>query len=331
MDKKYGLAFKDFDFDKSKSKLPEGYEPLPYIEVPLPKTEKVLKVTGFKTLESAQSRLEELCRQYPSDKYQVRTNTLQALDYALIVPAAACQFLREGEEIEATPQVPFTSYMPPVYRFLGSKGYENDFFEDGELLISTFSRCRTAETKERQDIHENQNRFIIKDGEIKADLVLGFDFDTLLFCTSLAQVNRMNKGKQYGFKIVNPDAFFDILTGTLFGKGIEINEVLRGPCVYTNKLITLDVTGTGVIKEFLDNAENNILDFSATTQIILNQRRVDILMNKPNCFAKESEYRYVWMLNKPIKQEDVASDVKVNADGSIIVRIPELVQFCEKL
>ena len=54
-------------------------------------------------------------------------------------------------------------------------------------------------------------------------------------------------------------------------------------------------------------------------------------MNKPTNYAVESEYRNVWKLSKPIKQKEVSDDVVVNKDGSIIVRVPELVQFCERL
>ena len=331
------LSFEDFDYEKAKASLPEGYEPLPYIRFDNPKAEKLIKVIGYSSEIAAQRRVQELQRQYPSDQYQIVPNQVQVSvkDYALIIPESAQKFLGDDETVITAnpPIVSLTNYMPFLYRFFDKKQYETRFFEKGELLLSTIKRCKTAETKDRQDTHETQNKFEIKDGEYTIETVIDSDFDTLLLCTSLSQVNRKADGSfyDYGFKIQNIEAFFDVLTRALVSKGIKLCEVVRGPCVYNNKLITLDATGSGLAESFLEKSNQGELDLSPTLQFINRQAQYHILMNKPTIFSVENEYRHVWILSQPIRREDVTDDVIVNPDGSIIVRVPELIAYCQRL
>lgn len=331
------LSFEDFDYKKAKDMLPDGYEPLPYVGFESPKAEKLIKVIGYPNEKTAQRRVQELKCQYPSDQYQIVPNQVQVSvnDYALIIPESAQKYLGDDEKVitDNPPLITLTNYMPFLYRFLDKKQYETSFFEKGELLLSTINRCKTVEAKERQDTHEAQNRFEIKEGEYRRGTVIGFDFDTLLLCTSLSQVNRKADGSfyEYGFKINNIEAFFDILTRALVSKGIKICEVVRGPCVYNNKLITLNATGSGLAESFQEKSNQGKLDLAPTLQFINRQAQYHILMNKPTFYSIENEYRHVWILSQPIRPEDVTDDVTVNSDGSIIVRIPELIAFCERL
>ncbi len=333
--KKSALSFEEYDYEKARKMLPEGYEPLPNIAIPFSDQFKLIKVPGFFSEDDAQARVKELNAQCPSNKYQIVPHQVQVTvsEYAIIMPESAKAFLRENEQIADSPIVTLTSYSPFLYRFLGKKEYEDSFFEKGELLISTFDRCKTAEVKDRRDKFENQNRFIITDGEYKTDTVLGIDFPSLLLCTSLSQESRQADGTpyEYGFKINNPDAFLDVLTRALVSKGVSVCEVVKGPCVYNNKLIELDASGTGITEDFLKDSKLGILNFSAPLEFIHNQAQIHMLMNKPTFFSHENEYRFVWKLARPIKREEVAEDVTVNDDGSIVVRVPELIAFCERL
>ena len=86
-----------------------------------------------------------------------------------------------------------------------------------------------------------------------------------------------------------------------------------------------------MIKDLLDKSQKGFLDFNPTMQYILSNAQNEIMMNKPTDFAYENEYRFIWLLTLPIKKEYVSDDVTVNDDGSIVIRVPELVQFCERL
>ena len=331
------LSFEDFDYEKAKASLPEGYEPLPYIRFDNPKAEKLIKVIGYSSEIAAQRRVQELQRQYPSDQYQIVPNQVQVSvkDYALIIPESAQKYLGVSESVvtDNPPLVSLTNYMPFLYRFFDKEKYETSFFEKGELLLSTIARCKTVEAKERQDTHENQNIIVIKDGKNTTEIVMGFDLETLLLCTSLSRINKKEDGSVYefGFKINNTEAFFDVLTRALVSKGINICEVVRGPCVYNDKLITLDATGLGLTESFLEKSKHGELDFAPIMQYIGAQARHHMLMNKPTIFSEENEYRHVWILSQPIRREDVTDDVIVNPDGSIIVRVPELIAYCQRL
>ena len=331
------LSYETFNYEKARAQLPDGYEPLPFITIPTIKKEKLIRLSGFSSENDARDRIIELNAQYPSDQYKIVPHKGQTTisEYAIIVPESAKEYIKEDEMVldQESPIVTLTDYSPILYRFLGEKRYEDSFFEKGELLISTFARCKTAEVKDRRDNNESTNRFIVKDGKEVIDAVLGYDFPSLLLCTSLSQENLQADGTpyQYGFKINNPGLFLDILTRAFFAKGIIVYEVLKGPCVYNNKKITINASGTGLIHSFIEQSKLGTLNFSPTISFIHEQAQNHILMNKPTNFSSENEYRFVWKLARPIRQEDVAKDVVVNEDGSIIIRVPELIPFCERL
>lgn len=333
--KKSDLSFEDFDDEKARELLPEEYEPLPYVSISSPIPEKLIKVRGFTTEADAIRRLKEINSVYPSNKYQIVPYSIEPVihEFAIVIPESAKAYLNKDEVIADydPPLISRVSYSPVLYRFLGSKKYENSFFETGELLISTFKRCQSKEVKDRQDKYENQNRFIIVDGKYSIDAVIGFESPSLLLCTSLSQENTQTCGDTYGFKINNADQFFDMLTRALISKGLSVCEVVKGPCVYNNKKIVLNASGTGFIGAFLKDSEQGCLNFLPSFQFIREQAENHILMNKPTCFASESEYRFVWKLTQPPRKETVSEDVAVNGDGSIIVKVPELIPFCERL
>lgn len=334
---KSALSFEEYDYEKARSRLPEGFEPLPFITVPASVKEELIRISGFFSEDDARQRIIELNKQCPSNQYKIIPYKEQTTisEYAIIIPESAKKYLKEDEMIldQEPPIVTLTDYSPFLYRFLGEKRFEDGFFEKGELLISTFARCKTAEVKSRRDNNENTNRFVVQDGKDAIDAVLGYDFPSLLLCTSLSQVNLQADGTpyQYGFKIINPCMFLDILTRAFFAKGIIVREVVKGPCVYNNKKITINANGTGLISAFIEESKSGVLNFSPTISFIHEQAQNHILMNKPTRFSSENEYRFVWKLARSIKQEDVAEDVKVNEDGSIIIRVPELIPFCERL
>lgn len=331
------LSFEDFDYDKTKEKLPEGYEPIEYLEISSPKVNKLIAVASFNSFDAAGERINELSAKYPSCDYQIMPNQIESkiINFKIIVPESCKNDLRPGESIlnEATPLVKVDSFEPCLYRFLNEEKYQEDFFEKGELLLSTFKRCKTKEVGERQDKYENQNKIVIADGKQRLETVVGYDFETLVLCTSITQkgIKKDYSLYKYGFKIKKPKEFFDILTRALVTKGISIAKVLKGPCIYNNKKITIDATGTGLIKDLLDKSQKGFLDFNPTMQYILSNAQNEIMMNKPTDFAYENEYRFIWLLTSPIKKEYVSDDVTVNDDGSIVIRVPELVQFCERL
>ena len=334
MTKQSFLSFEDFNYDKAKVLLPEGYEPLPYIEIKSLQPEKLIKVTGYLSHSDAVNRIQELNKIYPSNKYQIFPNGVTINDYAVVMPECCKKYLKENEVlINDKPLINISTYEPFIYRFFNKEEYVDRFFNNGELLISTFKRCQSIEIKNRQDKYENQNKIIIKDGEYTIEIVVGFNFETLLFCTSLAQENVYNNkcSIEFGFKINRPAEFLDVLTRALVTKGIKIYEILKGPCVYNNKQIELNATGSGFADKIISDNKKGIVDFGPTMEYISGHAQNHILMNKPTNYSFENEYRYIWKLISPITKDSVTDDIKINPDGSIIIQVPELIQFCERL
>lgn len=334
MKKKSDLSFEDFDYQKAKELLPDGYEPCESLPVQLYAEERLIKIIGYSSPEKAQSRMLEFQTLCQSNKYQIIPYEIEQTfkSFAIIAPESCASYLRDGETLcsDDRPIISLTNYEPVLYRFFDKKEYEEAFFERGELLISTYRRCKTGEVKDRQDKYETQNKIVIADGKYTMETVIGFEFETLLLCTSLSQENKKNYD-EYGFKINDPSAFSDMLTRAIVSKGVAVYELLKGPCVYNNKQISIDASGTGLAEEFLRKSNAGTLDFAPAFRFICEQAQNHIMMNKPTTFTSESEYRFIWKLSKPICKEDVSDDVTVKEDGSIIARIPELIQFCERL
>ena len=204
------LSFEPFDYEKVCKALAEGKKPLPDIMVPVSTQEKPIIVAGFLSEDEARERLEALNAQCPSNQYQIIQYQFQTTIpiYAIVVPELARAFLKENEKVTKNDSltISYTSYSPFLYRFVGEKEHEDKFFESGELLISSFSRCKSAEVKERRDIAENQNRFIIRDGANEVDTVLELFCPALLLCTSLSKTGKRADGnyhEEYGFKILD--------------------------------------------------------------------------------------------------------------------------------
>ena len=334
MKKKSDLSFEDFDYQKAKALLPERYEPIESLPIQIPAEQRLIKIIGYSSHEKAQSRMLEFQALCQSSKYEVIPYEIEprVKSFAIIAPESCASYLRDGESLCSDDRsiISLTCYEPVLYRFFSKKKYEDAFFERGELLLSTYKRCKTGEVKDRQDKYEAQNKFVITDGQYRMESVIGFEFETLLLCASLSQENTKNDDA-YGFKINDPSAFSDMLTRALVSKGISVYELLKGPCVYNNKQISINATGTGFAEEFLKKSHAGTLDFSPMFRLICSQAQNHIMMNKPTAFASESEYRFIWKLSKPIRKEDVSDDVEVRKDGSIKVSIPELIQFCERI
>lgn len=212
-----------------------------------------------------------------------------------------------------------TSYkgnkMPNVlYRTIGAENVEK-LLKNGELLISTFKRCRESENDARRDKFELRNIVEIHEGTkvLEADMIV--DDSLLVLCTSLPPANPKTSVPDT-IVITDPECFCREITNSLMEKGLCVAEVLYGACVYNDKTISIETDNfVSYICEKTD--KDNMFPSKEIFEFVNAHAENDIIMNKPTSFMHENEFRFVWKLTKSF------------SDEKLIITNPNLVKYCK--
>ena len=305
-------------------KLPKGYKQLEYVETGEP---EVYYLSGFKTIFEAQARTNELYNKYP---YQQQAYTVLAManpainDYAVRFPTKALSFLTTEEQKRATPVLSSNihpiHYSPMVYRFLDEK-YIDDFFKDGNLMLSTYERCRKLEDEKRRDEQEGKNTVVKTEGKFKIVQKAGIGYNPLLLCTSLYQIDITGEttSSKFCLEIRDPPKFAEAVAQELAKLGHYVIDTYIGPCYYSDKVIE-GSDESSAIESFLKESERSkTIDqkfFSQITEEVAGQH---MYFNKPLKFVRENEYRFVWVVNFDPK------------DQAFFIKVPETIKYCRKI
>ena len=236
----------------------------------------------------------------------------------LVLPEGIVSQLTGEEQARAKEFVPpiQVSYEPPVmYRFIG-KEYIDRFFETGELQLSTFNRCKTAEVGGRSDTGEGICTFVGIMGDQTVETVVGAGGNPLMLCFSLGVNARHDK---YDGSIVVHDfpRFMMSITEELVKKGVPVLRVMHGPCTYSERLIVKrGIREDESMSQFVNAVSGNKSSFDFDLlRIIANQiGGVRNYFTKPPCFSDEQEYRMVWDCADGY-EGDV---IKVNLDKKVV-------------
>ena len=201
-------------------KLPEGYTQLEYIKYRPPAPPKLYLLHGYQTKEDAESRAKELCALSPSTKCKILARTEQQIkEYAILLPDTAIENLSPAERksIVLLPrEIQYTDYQPRLYRFM-DEIYIDEFFRNGILLLTTYSRCQQLEDPNRADISEGRNLLIGESGKLRCEFDMGSGDDVLMLCTSLSKNNHLPSGEPYKscIEILDINHFVQSITASL--------------------------------------------------------------------------------------------------------------------
>lgn len=206
--------------------------------------------------------------------------------------------------------------MPYLYRYEDEK-YIDDFFENGNLLLSSFTKYKSYKDNELGDKHEGHAMTFVK-GENKKDL--GFysmaGRNDLCFCTSTILENDLKKAfkRNSVFRIVDPLNFILEIDKSL----TRVHQVLFGNCIYVDKRILMRRVDKVDIENFKDDNDPDKISLHK----ILNATKVhsgpDQYFLKLIEHQHQNEYRIIWL-----------SDRKVE-DG-IILKCKEAIKYCERI
>lgn len=318
------LLFKEFDFETAKSQLPDGYTPIPYIPVRtrINRNAKIC-VHGIFSENAALEFIRQYAPIFPANSFAIRKHWcgVNECEYQIAAPYELVPFIAQNKDIYSTVIVKKTAYesnrIPPVlYRTIGKENV-NKLFENGELLLSTFMRCRKLENDARRDKYELRNSVVIQEKDKRIETDAQYNNDLLVLCTSLSPMTD-TPDRSAMIKITDVQGFFEEITKTLVQMNFIVAEVLYGPCVYNDKVLVIE---TNYFVSYIMDTINSSEKFptSEISEFVYNHAEDDIIMNKPTKFQSEQEYRFVWKLLSPFTED------------SLLITNPNLVNYCERV
>ena len=326
--------FEEYDYDKRKGCLPEGYEPLEYINnICRHRDIKYIHVGWYKSEKEVLARIDSLHNVIPYIKFSIdkRLASPIAYKYGFFAPDIIYPYLLEGEDVTAAVKRNQYNIIPEfLYRQIKNDSkngikYVEEALNNGSLLISSFNKFKKLEN-ERRDIYEQRNIVDIYNSNGKTiELDIEFDFDCLVLCTSLPSFCDFQNKNEW-IQINNVSEFIDELTSTLTKSGVEISEVLLGSCVYSDK--RLSKQNDELVDCFTKYSEK--IPFGELVKYINYSLADDILMNKPTDFIHEKEFRIVFKLSKKIEQSKLSGNVAKIKDG-IIINDKSLTKYFKKV
>ena len=304
------------------ARLPDEYQEVEYIEY-IPS--KIYCFRGFLSFEEAEKRISELQKQCPSISYSVGAQIEQKIkEYIIEIPEEAIAFLSDNEKrkVYPKPQPPLKceDFVPTVYRFI-EKEYVDKFFKSGNLKISNFTQCILLESKIRRDEKEGQGTSIAVEGNLRCKIGSCVGNNALLFCTSLSENNTLPDGTHYSeaIKIVNLNGFIDAVTKALIKCGYNVSVILKGPCIYNNRIIQREIHDQALSELTAEMENGSSFDFGKLVGLQQSISLNDLYFSKPLDKSVENEYRILWLLDKEPKDEPLYIDV------------PEAIQYCQKI
>ena len=298
-------------------KLPAGVVPVEYFEF------------GYEKLFSIRrpaeeiSELERIARDVKLNPREcIRPSKVRIWDreYELVIKESQVAKL-SAECRDSIKEIPPPSrgfYEPPVlYRFI-PREYAQRFFTMGELMISSFERCRKEEggCGDRHDKAEGKGTFAIEAGDCVAEFDIQVGGNPLMLCSSL-NVNAKHNQGDVCIEIFDMSAMINEITEGLHAKGLRIRRIQHGPCNYANRLFVRKCAVAGSeLFQLLTGMERNGLDFEMCAKIPLMEIGNKHYFTKPVRFANEHEYRIVWDCEN------------VPTDGHVVVTLKDPSVYC---
>jgi hypothetical protein len=208
-----------------------------------------------------------------------------------------------------------TARYPRVYRYL-EKQYVDEFFDNGRLRLSSFQRFASHKDDLRFDENEGQVSLFHRTSENGGQTLyvsMGFDNNAYVLCGSTIPSVPLMKKFQTDSAIIIRD-----VPGFIRAVAAKIPGVIRtvhGVCSYqSTRAIERDLG-------WIDLADGPTDDPTNVSQIELQEALCqlvtdDVLFLKNWRFAKQVEYRLLWVVPQP--------------ESFLDVHVPDAIQFCER-
>ena len=204
--------------------------------------------------------------------------------------------------------------------------YVDSFFVTGELLLTTYQKCRQHEDAVRRDTREGKFNFHIESNGYAASVIQTSGDRSYMLCTSLIEDPALARyfGVNGCIKIIDHAAFFEEVSAVI--PGIESSRL--GACEYVaeraKSILTtapIQPNGDKLLAAIASDLHGDIEKLYYEMHNDFSRRVQDHLSNegyfaKPKAFQSEVEFRMIWTIDQPV----VAGRV---------IRCPGAIQYCE--
>ncbi len=289
---------------------------------------------GFKNLERAKSRYEELLLQNATP-FHLEIQRLSQDEWGVIFDESILPFLVEKEKnnlVDAFYPVPIKQYTPRIFRYMDKK-FVDKFFETGELRLSSFEAFSRLENANLRDEKEGNLKLTVKYGDKVAEAEMGFGQDAFVLCATTLNTEQEDTkntfGHNCGFSIEDVNGFINAVINAFhtmcIKKGdkvhrLQVENVQHGPCMYLlsreHDALIIENNGNS-LTEFLCGGNDIVVDDMIKT--------FSQYAGEHGMFLKladhkdEHEYRILWH----IEMDEVPPE--------IFISVPEAIKYCRKI
>jgi hypothetical protein len=201
----------------------------------------------------------------------------------------------------------------PAYRLLDKKQWLDNFFSDGEIVLSCLSKFRNYPDEIRGDKEEGDAMIWFENdrGDTHA-FKYESGLNSYILCTTLELTDKVIKDFNAvgAIKIHNPTYFAAEIMQALAGcqHGIE------GQCVYDDSRVYRGYSDK--MKEILSS--DNYLNHPSLRNELMNAACERELFLKLKKYESQNEYRMFWIVDQPV-------------DSNLVIKCPEAIRFCERI
>jgi hypothetical protein len=283
-------------------------------------------LNGFPNREEAQKRNHEFAIKHgikpnSATKFMFSAHCLQKEEWGLEVFEENLELL---DDIEKTPQrlreIPYQpfiqSFVPMVYRYLESE-WVDEFFETGNLRLSSFKKFHQHTDEQRGDKNEGRNMVVGYGEEKQMTSMVSSGLDAFVLSTSLMYSEQMYNDFLVDscFVIEKPLEFMDAIIKQI----PEFRGVNFGPCLYKpDNIIERNIPGFDIETLRSDDAPES-LDMGKMFNTVNQAGGSEVLFTKTNQYAPQHEYRMLWHTFL----DPMPEYIDINA--------PEALKFCRKI
>lgn len=207
-----------------------------------------------------------------------------------------------------------TSYLnitPYLYRY-ENQCFIDDFFHNGNILLSSFADYRKYKDNELGDVSEGEtfNHGYTQNNKSIISLTK-FGLTSYCMCTStlLEETLKEKFNRDSVFRIKDPINFILQINKSL----TRVTEVYYGNCIYLHdKIFNIKIPDF----ELGENGAKSVND--DPLNLVAQLKRPDRFFLKDIKYQAQSEYRIVWITDREV-------------NSPIIINCPEAIPFCEKI
>lgn len=202
----------------------------------------------------------------------------------------------------------------PTYRILDNAKWMDNFFETGEIQLSSFLKFRGYKDEMQGDKNEGEAAIICEDENHNTHIIgyeSGINAYVLSTTKSLDEKVVKDFNGKCAIRINDPTKF-----GLEVSKKLPfVTSGLEGSCDYVesrNKFLEKHLNTKNLIASIKELDKRNA--HGVLSELTMGME----LFAKLKKYAHQKEYRFIWFSNRPVSD-------------AIMVRCPEAIEYCEKV